>query len=461
MYTPTQIINIVDDDTVTQELVTKYITCWNNQGHHYEAKFLQWQWQQRAQWNLKKVLRTTTHLPQTLIDIVVYLSTAASLSSSTYDHHHYVHYPIRYSPWYPLSTRLSKLSTTLFLEQLLVTWRTIILSSVDFVHALWSFEISHPCVHAYLRQFAISTLRTRNTIGCLHMNHVIDTAVKHGTVAIVAILVNYVNNWSETLPRVLERALHCSNMHIVNWVLDMLSSSILLPSALVIYFVRMCSISQIQKLVTVYPTEQCRLSDIAGTVLPLILASAADCGRYSVLSTLARQSTLWAFTTTQYNTPLHCAARRGFDVCVVFLLTLTACDIRTEVYCRTPLYIATSRGNLHTMVLLLEACADVNAQSCYGETALSVATYTHCVPAVRLLLKHRANPHLVDTEGDTVLETYCKSPSRLFNFDILHLLLKYGAIPPKDTLDSDPFLTLVSKSLHSYKDPKHSLIHSV
>lgn len=453
MYTPAQITHICN----TGVDITAYVRKWRIQGRHCEADFLLWNWEQNIQSQLNAILATVTQLPHALVGIIVYLT--RTLPGATYDHHHYVQYPFHRPMWFPLCNELQSLSTRRFIQRFP---RSTVLDSVDFIHAMYTFE-DRIQISKFLRQCAVHMFQSG--VDCFHVDNVILMAVESGKVDVVATLVGYVGHCKQRvlLPRILERALYCHDMTLVQWVLHMLRQvpRIPLPSAVIVYFVRMCSLRQIQTLVQLYPGKSHAFSDIPGSVLPLVLASAADCGRYSVLHYFVHHTpALWAFTDSQYDTPLHCAARRGFSACVKLLLTLIPCDIRTSVHQHTPLYSAASRGNLETMRVLLEAHADVNARSHFGETVLSMAVYSHCVPAVRLLFKYKANPNIVDSDGHTVLEAYCsKHSQQSVNFDILHLLLAYGATLTND--GSNSFLTAVLESFCGHPKPKPSLVQDI
>ncbi len=135
-------------------------------------------------------------------------------------------------------------------------------------------------------------------------------------------------------------------------------------------------------------------------------------------------------------TPLHIAAKQGFEKVVKNLIDQGAAVNARSQLGRTPLFVAVEEGEVAAVRQLLERGADPDVATTFAEgkrTPLHAAAYSQ--EMTRLLLEHGVDPNAQDRWGVTPLVKAARISDRLDVLPQVKLLLEKGADPnikPKD-----------------------------
>ena len=120
-------------------------------------------------------------------------------------------------------------------------------------------------------------------------------------------------------------------------------------------------------------------------------AKTGDLEKVKVL--LARDSNLIRACDIDGSRPLHCAAWKGHQAIVAFLLSVGA-DVnvhnRNEHWGTTPLHAAAHANQAAIAQMLIEHGADLNARDLDGKTPLHHTTFHKANAAARVLQRHGA-----------------------------------------------------------------------
>lgn len=101
-------------------------------------------------------------------------------------------------------------------------------------------------------------------------------------------------------------------------------------------------------------------------------------------------------------TPLHLAARGGFNRTVMMLLDKAADpDVKTKRTRETPLHLAAKGGHKSIVRMLLNASADLSVQTKDLETPLHLAVVSSSYKVVEMLLNKGADVHAKTSSGQT------------------------------------------------------------
>eukprot|EP00913_Durusdinium_trenchii_P008302 g7799.t1 len=98
------------------------------------------------------------------------------------------------------------------------------------------------------------------------------------------------------------------------------------------------------------------------------------------------------------DTPLHFAAREGYDATALVLLNHGASVDATNEKLKTPLHLAAKRGHAAVAKILLGHHADVDAKDQSGRAPLHLAAESGDVDMAKLLLKHHAKVDVEELE---------------------------------------------------------------
>ena len=124
-------------------------------------------------------------------------------------------------------------------------------------------------------------------------------------------------------------------------------------------------------------------------------------------------------------TPLHFAAKNGYDGYISFLISRGA-DIKVKNSAgSTPLHEAIRAGHLGAARLLINAGSDVNTRDAKGNTSMHLIMPLQTrEEGMRLLLEKGANPNTKDNFGDAPIHIALRLN---MSTEILTLLLSHGA----------------------------------
>jgi len=112
-----------------------------------------------------------------------------------------------------------------------------------------------------------------------------------------------------------------------------------------------------------------------------------------IKSLLAQDQTLLNARDTDNSTALHCAAWKGHQGLIAFLLAAGA-DVQihnsNDHWGTTPLHAASHANQAAIASMLIEAGADVNAKDMNGQTPLFHTTFHKATAAAKVLVNHGA-----------------------------------------------------------------------
>jgi len=102
--------------------------------------------------------------------------------------------------------------------------------------------------------------------------------------------------------------------------------------------------------------------------------------------------------------------------------------VNAKNYCnQTALYLACEKGHANVVQYLLDSRASISL----GENPLIAAVWNGNYECVKLLLEHHANVNCMTTEGESPMSIAVQ----MYDYSIILLLLKYGAIPSMSLSD--------------------------
>lgn len=107
-------------------------------------------------------------------------------------------------------------------------------------------------------------------------------------------------------------------------------------------------------------------------------------------------------------TPLHMAAKRGYQVCLKALITAGAWLESPDHQGNTPLMVAAHHGHVTVVRTLLQEGAEKQATNAAKETPLHIAARAGHTSCIVELLEHGAYPNARDRRGQTPLLLACK-----------------------------------------------------
>ena len=129
--------------------------------------------------------------------------------------------------------------------------------------------------------------------------------------------------------------------------------------------------------------------------------------------------------TTEGETALHIAARKGYNHTVIALIETGAIVGACDKHNNTPLHQAALNRNTQTVCELIAAGANVEAQNEHGETSLHLAAKTGHVETVCKLVELGASTEARGSKGRTPL--LCAIQDGFFFFSVVHELHVAGA----------------------------------